>query len=62
LWLVKEYQISDGAETEEKYHPSMIKSKKVVFRPSADLKEMLNGSEKGRTILPKFVKPFRLFS
>jgi predicted histone-like DNA-binding protein len=39
------FQISvsgEGAETEEKYHPSMIKSKKVVFRPGVDLKEMLN--------------------
>ena len=39
------FQISlggDGAETEEKYHPSMIKTKKVVFRPGIDLKEMLN--------------------
>ena len=33
---------SEGAETEEKYHPSMIKNKKVVFRPGVDLKEMLN--------------------
>ncbi|MDR1197786.1 MAG: HU family DNA-binding protein [Prevotellaceae bacterium] len=39
------FQISisgEGAETEEQYHPSMIKSKKVVFRPGIDLKEMLN--------------------
>ncbi|MDR2979843.1 MAG: HU family DNA-binding protein [Bacteroidales bacterium] len=39
------FQISvsgEGAETEEKYRPSMIKTKKVVFRPGVDLKEMLN--------------------
>jgi predicted histone-like DNA-binding protein len=33
---------SEGAETEEKFHSSMIKSPKVVFRPGIDLKEMLN--------------------
>ncbi len=32
---------SDGAETEEKFHSSMIKKPKVVFRPGQDLKEML---------------------
>jgi len=31
-----------GAETAAKYHPSLIKTKKVVFRPGIDLKEMLN--------------------
>jgi predicted histone-like DNA-binding protein len=39
------FQVSvsgEGAETAEKYHPSMIKTKKVVFRPGVDLKEMLN--------------------
>ena len=39
------FQISvsgEGAETAEKYHASMIKTKKVVFRPGVDLKEMLN--------------------
>ncbi|GHT17147.1 hypothetical protein FACS189429_0600 [Bacteroidia bacterium] len=38
------FQISvsgEGAETAEKYHQSMIKTKKVVFRPGIDLKEML---------------------
>ncbi|MDR2027370.1 MAG: DNA-binding protein, partial [Prevotellaceae bacterium] len=29
---------SEGAETEEKFNSSMIKSKKVVFRPGEDLK------------------------
>jgi predicted histone-like DNA-binding protein len=32
---------SEGAETEEKSHASLIKSPKVVFRPGIDLKEML---------------------
>jgi predicted histone-like DNA-binding protein len=32
---------SEGAETEEKFHPSLIKNRKVVFRPGIDLKEML---------------------
>jgi predicted histone-like DNA-binding protein len=33
---------SSGAETADKFHPSLIKSKKVTFRPGADLREMLN--------------------
>ena len=33
---------STGAETKEKFHVSMIKSKKVLFRPGIDIKEMLN--------------------
>jgi predicted histone-like DNA-binding protein len=33
---------SGGAETKEKYTASLIKSKKVLFRPGVDLKEMLN--------------------
>jgi predicted histone-like DNA-binding protein len=32
---------SEGAETEEKFHASLIKSPKIVFRPGVDLKEML---------------------
>jgi predicted histone-like DNA-binding protein len=32
---------SDGAETAEKFHPSLIKNPKVTFRPGVDLKEML---------------------
>ena len=32
----------EGAETEEKFHSSMIKSAKVAFRSGIDLKEMLN--------------------
>ena len=32
---------SEGAETEEKFHHSLIKKPKVIFRPGADLKEML---------------------
>jgi DNA-binding protein, histone-like, putative len=32
---------SEGAETEEKFHHSMIKNPKVTFRPGIDLKEML---------------------
>jgi predicted histone-like DNA-binding protein len=32
---------SEGAETEEKFHSSLIKNPKVVFRPGIDLKEML---------------------
>ena len=31
----------EGAETEEKFHSSLIKSSKVTFRPGIDLKEML---------------------
>ncbi|MFT3738179.1 MAG: HU family DNA-binding protein [Breznakibacter sp.] len=33
---------SEGAESEDKFHGSMIKTKKVTFRPGPDLKEMLN--------------------
>jgi predicted histone-like DNA-binding protein len=33
---------SEGAETKEKFNVSMIKSKKVRFRPGTDIKEMLN--------------------
>jgi predicted histone-like DNA-binding protein len=33
---------SEGAETEEKFHPSLIKSSKILFRPGVDLKEMQN--------------------
>lgn len=33
---------SEGAETAEKFHPSMIKTKKVAFRPGIELKEMIN--------------------
>ena len=33
---------SDGAETEEKFHSSLIRNQKVTFRPGIDLKEMLN--------------------
>lgn len=33
---------SEGAETQEKFHHSLIKGKKVIFRPGIDLKEMLN--------------------
>ena len=32
---------SAGAETEEKFHHSLIKNAKVAFRPGVDLKEML---------------------
>ena len=33
---------SEGAETEQKFHHSMIKNSKVNFRLGVDLKEMLN--------------------
>jgi predicted histone-like DNA-binding protein len=33
---------SEGSETAEKFHQSLIKSSKVVFRPGIDLKEMQN--------------------
>ena len=33
---------SEGAETEAKFTPSLIKGSKVVFRPGTDLKEMQN--------------------
>ena len=33
---------SAGAETKEKFNTSMIKTKKIAFRPGVDLKEMLN--------------------
>jgi predicted histone-like DNA-binding protein len=32
---------SGGAETEKKFHQSLIKNPKVAFRPGVDLKEML---------------------
>jgi predicted histone-like DNA-binding protein len=32
---------SEGAETPEKFNASMIRSKKVIFRPGVDLKDML---------------------
>ncbi|MDR1225203.1 MAG: HU family DNA-binding protein [Tannerella sp.] len=32
---------SRGAETKEKFTTSLIRSRKVIFRPGADLKEML---------------------
>ncbi|MDR3266526.1 MAG: HU family DNA-binding protein [Tannerella sp.] len=32
---------SDGAETAEKFHHSLIKNPKVIFRSGIDLKEML---------------------
>jgi len=33
---------STGAETASKFNASMIKTKKVTFRPGIDIKEMLN--------------------
>ena len=33
---------SEGAETMDKFHSGMIKSKKITFRPGIDLREMLN--------------------
>ena len=33
---------SEGSETEEKFNSSLIKTKKVTFRPGIDIKEMLN--------------------
>ncbi|PTN08407.1 HU family DNA-binding protein [Mangrovibacterium marinum] len=33
---------SEGAESEQKFHSSLIKSAKVTFRPGIDLREMLN--------------------
>ncbi len=33
---------SEGADTADKFHPDMIKSKKITFRPGIDLREMLN--------------------
>jgi len=33
---------SSGAETEGKFNASLIKSKKVTFRPGIDLREMMN--------------------
>lgn len=33
---------SDGSETIEKFHSSMIKNPRVAFRPGVDLKEMLS--------------------
>lgn len=32
---------SDGAETAEKFHSSLIKNPKIIFRPGIDLKELL---------------------
>ncbi|MDR3328286.1 MAG: HU family DNA-binding protein [Prevotellaceae bacterium] len=39
------FQVSvggEGAAAEAQYHASLIKTKKVVFRPGIDIKEMLN--------------------
>lgn len=33
---------SEGAESEDKFNQTMIKTKKVLFRPGVDIKEMLN--------------------
>ncbi|MDR1112433.1 MAG: HU family DNA-binding protein [Bacteroidales bacterium] len=33
---------SEGAETEAKFNASMIKNRKVAFRPGAEIKSMLN--------------------
>jgi predicted histone-like DNA-binding protein len=33
---------SEGAETAEKFHASLIKNPKVTFRPGIDLREMLS--------------------
>ncbi|GHT79386.1 hypothetical protein FACS189464_4150 [Bacteroidia bacterium] len=33
---------SEGAEEQNKFNASLIKTKKVAFRPGADLREMLN--------------------
>ena len=33
---------SEGAETAAKFNASMIKTKKVTFRPGIDIREMLN--------------------
>lgn len=33
---------SEGADTEEKFHASLIKGSKITFRPGIDLREMLN--------------------
>ena len=33
---------SNGAETEAKFHASLIKGNKVIFRPGIDLREMKN--------------------
>ena len=32
---------SNGSETAEKFHPSLIKNPKIVFRPGVDLKDLL---------------------
>lgn len=34
---------SDGAEKAEKFNANMIRSRKIMFRPGADLREMLAG-------------------
>lgn len=33
---------SEGVESPEKFHASLVKTKKITFRPGIDLKEMLN--------------------
>ena len=40
---------SNGAETEAKFNASLIHSPKIVFRPGADLKEMLNNLKYAKT-------------
>ncbi|MDR2969166.1 MAG: HU family DNA-binding protein [Tannerellaceae bacterium] len=49
---------SEGSATEKEFSPSMIKSKKVVFRAGIDLREMLNNLTFEKTASdPKPAKP-----
>ena len=34
---------SEGAESEEKFHPSLIKSAKVLYKPDAEMKDFIKG-------------------
>lgn len=36
---------SEGAETKEQFDPALIRRIKIIFRPSGDVKEMLNSLE-----------------
>ena len=41
---------SEGAENEEDFHPSMIKSAKASYRPDAEMKGFTNGLKKQKYV------------
>ena len=34
---------SEGAESEEKFHPALIKSAKILYKPDAEMKDFIKG-------------------